>query len=126
MSLLPYEYVVLRCVPRADREEFVNVGVVVHCQAADFLAARWHVDDHRLRALAPGLDLGRVRAALGFVTQVAAGDRAAGGAASGPPGTRFGFLKAPRSTVVQPGPVHGGRTRDPAGQLEHLLGCLVR
>lgn len=126
MSLLPYEYVVLRCVPRADREEFVNVGVVVHCQAADHLEVGWHLDPGRLRALAPGVDVGRVEAALAFAAHVAAGSGAAGGAAHGPLGTRFGYLKAPRSTVVQPGPVHGGLTTDPARQVAHLLDRLVR
>jgi hypothetical protein len=123
---LAYQYVVLRCVPRVDREEFLNVGVVVYCQAADFLAVAWHVDDHRLRALSPDVDTAQVRESLGFVEGVCAGDER-GGAASGKPlGQRFGFLKAPRSTVLQPGPVHGGVTADPAGELQHLLARLVR
>lgn len=125
-GLLPYEYVVLRCVPRVEREEFCNVGVVLHCQAAEFLAVAWHVDEQRLRALAPDLDVERVTAALRFADHVCTGAEAAGAAASGSLGTRFGFLKAPRSTVVQPGPVHGGLTADPAAGLDHLLGCLVR
>ena len=122
---LPYEYVVLRCVPRADREEFVNVGVVLHCQAHDFLAAAWHVDPDRLRALDPGVDPEQVTEALSFVDGVCAGDDRAGGAAGEPVSQRFGFLKAPRSTVIQPGPVHGGLTTDPARQLDHLLHQLV-
>lgn len=125
-ALLPYEYVALRCVPRVEREEFLNVGVVLHCQAADFLGVAWHVDAERLRALAPGLDVDRVTSALRFAHDVCAGAAAAGGAGAGSAGTRFGFLKAPRSTVVQPGPVHGGLTADPTVQLEHLLTCLVR
>jgi hypothetical protein len=122
---LPYEYVVLRCVPRADREEFVNVGVVLHCQAHDFLAAAWHVDRDRLRALDSRLDPDQVCEALAFVDDVCAGDERAGAAAGEPVSQRFGFLKAPRSTVVQPGPVHGGLTTDPARQLDHLLHQLV-
>ena len=122
---LPYEYVVLRCVPRADREEFVNVGVVLHCQAHDFLAAAWHVDPDRLRALDPRLDPAQVSEALAFVDGVCAGDARAGAAAAEPVSQRFGFLKAPRSTVIQPGPVHGGLTTDPARQLDHLLHQLV-
>ena len=124
--LLPYQYVVLRCVPRVEREEFVNVGVVLHCQAADALLLGWAVDEARLTALHPGLDAARLRRALTFVERVCAGDPAAGEAAGGSAGTRFGFLKAPRSTVLQPGPVHGGLTRDPHGQVEHLLDRLVR
>jgi hypothetical protein len=122
----PYQYVVLRCVPRVDREEFVNVGVLVYCQAAGFLAADCHLDEERLRGLDPSLDLAAVRHALAFVEGVCRGDAALGDPATGDLGTRFGFLKAPRSTVVQPGPVHGGITGDPAAELERLLDVLVR
>ena len=124
-QLLPYQYVVLRCVPRPDREEFVNVGVVLHCQAADFLDVVCHVDADRLRALHTGIDVDQVREALAFVDLVCRGDERAGEAARQSLGQRFGFLKAPRSTVLQPGPVHGGVTEDPARQLEHLRERLV-
>ena len=123
---LAYQYVVLRCVPRVDREEFLNVGVVVYCQAADYLAVAWHVDDDRLRALGAAVDAAQVRESLGFVEGVCAGDERGGAAAAKPLGQRFGFLKAPRSTVLQPGPVHGGVTADPAAELQHLLARLVR
>jgi hypothetical protein len=123
---LPYQYVVLRCVPRVDREEFVNVGVVAYCQAADFLAADCHVDEDRLRTLSPSVDVAAVRHALAFVEGVCRGDAALGDPGTGDLGTRFGFLKAPRSTVVQPGPVHGGLTDDPQGELQRLLDVLVR
>jgi hypothetical protein len=122
---LAYQYVVLRCVPRVDREEFLNVGVVVYCQAADYLEVAWEVDRGRLAALDPGLDLDQVCEALAFVEGVCAGDERGGAAGTRPPGQRFGFLKAPRSTVLQPGPVHGGVTTDPARQLDHLLQKLV-
>ena len=125
VGLQPYQYVVLRCVPRVDREEFLNVGVVLYCQAADYLHAVWSVDRERLTALDPRIDADQVCEALAFVDRVCAGDERAGEAARQPIGTRFGFLKAPRSTVVQPGPVHGGVTEDPARQLEHLLERLV-
>lgn len=125
MKRLSYQYVVLRCVPRPDREEFLNVGVVLYCQAADFLDVAWHCDAERLAALDPGLDPGQVCTALEFVEGVARGDARGGAAAVQPLGPRFGFLKAPRSTVLQPGPVHGGVTTDPARQLEHLLERLV-
>jgi hypothetical protein len=116
-----YQYVVLRCVPRVEREEFVNVGVVLYCQATEFLDASWSCDQPRLTAFAPDLDVSRVCDALSYVEGVCAGDAAMGAAARGDLGTRFGFLKAPRSTVLQPGPVHGGITSDPARELEHLL-----
>jgi len=122
----PYQYVVLRCVPRVEREEFVNVGVVVYCQVEDFLDARWDVSRERLTALAPGVDVDAVCDGLEFVAAVCRADEAAGSVASKDRGTRFGFLKAPRSTVVQPGPVHGGLTDDPAAELERLVEALVR
>lgn len=125
MTARAYQYVALRCVPRVDREEFLNVGVVVYCQGTDFLRAAWHVDGDRLGALAARLDLDRVRESLAFVDAVCAGDPCAGSAGTAVIGQRFGFLKAPRSTVVQPGPVHGGLSTDPARQLERLLHQLV-
>jgi hypothetical protein len=122
---LAYQYVVLRCVPRVDREEFVNVGVVLYCQASDFLAVAWHVDRERLAAFDAGLDLDQVCDALEFVDGVCAGDERGGAAAAKPIGQRFGFLKAPRSTVLQPSPVHGGITHDPPGELDRLMRKLV-
>ncbi len=125
MNSLAYQYVVLRCVPRVEREEFVNVGVVLYCQASGYLDVRWSVDRDRLHLLDPQLDLDQVCEALAFVAGVCAGDERGGTAAEQPIGTRFGFLMAPRSTVLQPGPVHGGVTADPAAELEGLLGRLV-
>ncbi|MCW2774958.1 MAG: hypothetical protein JWN91_3284 [Nocardioides sp.] len=122
---LSYQYVVLRCVPRVDREEFLNVGVVIYCQATDYLAVSWQVDRDRVAALYPALDLDQVCDALDFVDGVCAGDERGGAAATKPIGQRFGFLKAPKSTVLQPGPVHGGVTHDPVRQLEHLVEKLV-
>ncbi|QLQ10765.1 MAG: DUF3037 domain-containing protein [Nocardioidaceae bacterium] len=123
---LAYQYVVLRVVPRVDREEFINVGVVLYCQAADFLAAATEVAPERAAALAPGLDLVTVRDHLAAIEAVCRGEESAGQAATRPLGTRFGFLSAPRSTVVQPGPIHGGVSTDPEQQLEHLMDQLVR
>ena len=121
-----FQYVVLRCVPRVDREEFLNVGVVLYCQQAEYLAARCHLDRARLTVLAPDVDLDALASALTAVEAVCRGDAAIGDAGRAPMGTRFGFVKAPRSTVVQPGPVHGGTTADPDAELDHLLARLVR
>ncbi len=125
MTRLAYQYVALRCVPRVDREEFLNVGVVVYCHATDYLAAAWQVDPDRLRALDPRLDVEQVREALAFVDAVCAGEESCGAAGRATVSQRFGFLKAPRSTMLQPGPVHGGLTDDPARELDHLLHRLV-
>ena len=124
-ALRPYQYVVLRCVPRVDREEFVNLGVVLYCQAADLLEVAWHLDETRLGALWPQVPIERVREGMAFIEGVCAGDARGGAAARQPVGQRFGFLKAPRSTVLQPGPVHGGLSPDPGAELARLLGVLV-
>jgi hypothetical protein len=135
MSSKGYQYVSLRCVPRVEREEFVNVGVVLFCD--DFLASASEVDEERLRALDPALDLAAVRSALEAVDRVCRGeahvDFGVGTRATAygsrevadDASARFGFLKAARSTVVQPGPVHGGLTDDPAAELQRLLRSLV-
>ncbi|HNB00129.1 MAG TPA: DUF3037 domain-containing protein [Marmoricola sp.] len=125
MSLMPYQYVVLRCVPRVDREEFLNVGVVLHCEDADFLGCRSQVDHSRIQALFPDLDQASLAEVLDFVHGVCSGDPALGRVAGDSASLRFGFLRAPRSTVVQPGPVHGGLTADPETELDRLLAQLV-
>jgi hypothetical protein len=125
-ELVPFDYAVLRAVPRVDRGECVNVGVVLYCQARDYLGTLVHVDDGRLHALDPRADTDAVRAALAGVEAVCAGSPGAGPAATGSRRERFGWLTAPRSTVVQPGPVHSGLTRDPAADLARLLARLVR
>ncbi len=122
----PYQYVVLRCVPRVEREEFVNIGVVLFCQAEEFLDLGWHVDPVRLAALDAGVDVDAVCDAMDFISAVCRADQGAGSVATKDRGTRFGFVRAPRSTVVQPGPVHGGLTDDPAAELQRLLETLVR
>jgi hypothetical protein len=125
MTAATYEYAVLRVIPRVDRGESINAGVVLYCHGLEFLGARTALDADRLRALDPGVDPGAVRAALAAVVAVCDGDPAAGPAGTGPLGTRFRWLTAPRSTIVQPGPVHGGLTADPAAQLDRLVDSLV-
>ncbi len=114
----PFEYAVLRAVPRVERGEFVNVGVLLYSQGKDFLEVSVHLDEGRLRALDPGVDLDVVRSALeGFRRACADPDR--------PRRERFGWLTAPRSTVIQVSPVHCGVADDPAGQLDRLMRRLV-
>ncbi|TDB93069.1 DUF3037 domain-containing protein [Actinomadura sp. 7K534] len=120
-----FEYAALRVVPRVERGEVMNVGVVVYCRALDYLGCRTHLDERRLLALDPALDLAGVRAALKAVDAVCCGGERAGQAAAESPGTRFRWLTAPRSTIVQPGPVHAGLTEDPKAELDRLLQLLA-
>jgi hypothetical protein len=122
----PFEYALLRAVPRIDRGECVNVGVVLYCRDSDFLGAAVYLDAAKLRLLDPEVDVESVEEALDGVRAVCAGSPEAGRAGQGSPRARFGWLTAPRSTVVQPGPVHGGMTADPAAELARLLELLVR
>ncbi|KQW13175.1 DUF3037 domain-containing protein [Streptomyces sp. Root369] len=121
-----FEYALLRVVPRIERGECINAGVLVYCRAKAYVGVRTHLDEARLRALDPDADVAGVRAALHAVEGVCAGGEGAGQAARDDAGRRFRWLIAPRSTVVQPGPVHTGLTADPAAEPERLLDLLVR
>jgi hypothetical protein len=121
----PFEYAVLKVIPRVERGECINAGVVLYCQADRFLGARIHLDADRLKALDPGADLDAVRAHLEAARSVCAGGPEAGAVGRLPIRERFGWLVAPRSTVVQPSEVHTGLTDDPEAELERLLRNMV-
>lgn len=120
-----YEYAVVRVVPRVERGEFLNAGVVLWCRAREHLAARTVLDTGRLLALAPGLDVEAVARHVAALERVCAGDPAAGAPGTETKGARFRWLVAPRSTVVQTSPVHCGLTADPAAELDRLVAALV-
>ncbi|RCV47346.1 DUF3037 domain-containing protein [Marinitenerispora sediminis] len=122
----PFEYALIRVIPRLERGERLNAGVILYCQTCDYLAARCYLDTDRLHALDPDADLPGIRRALRTIEGVCAAERTAGPAAGQDPGRRFRWLTAPRSTVVQPGPVHTGLTADPDAELRRLLDLLVR
>ncbi len=119
---IPYEYAVIQAVPRVERGELINVGVLLYCHRRDFLAARTHLDEAKLLALDPGADVPAVTAALASWPRTAAGDGACGAMSLG---ERFRWMVAPRSTVLRAGPVHMGLTEDPAAELERLMEVLV-
>ncbi|WP_026248730.1 DUF3037 domain-containing protein [Streptomyces sp. LaPpAH-108] len=121
-----YEYALIRVVPRVERGERINAGVIVYCRAHDYVGARTHLDEARLLALDPEADVAGIRAALGAVERICAGGEGAGQAAGDDAGRRFRWLIAPRSAVVQPGSVHTGLTADPVAETERLLDLLVR
>ena len=121
-----YDYSVVRVVPRVDRGEQVNVGVILSCVDLDFLDARIEVDDTLIRAMDAGIDIDAVRANLATIEKVCKGGVEAGPIGELPPRGRFRWLVSPRSTIIQPSPVHTGQTSDPAACLEKLMDRLVR
>jgi Protein of unknown function (DUF3037) len=118
----PFEYALIRVVPRVERGEAINAGVILYCQQYRYLGCRIFLNEDRLRALDPAMDMTAVAAALGALEE---GCRS-GPPAEQPPGARFRWLTATRSTIVQPGPVHSGLTADPAAELDRLFDDLVR
>ena len=122
----PYDYAIVRVVPRVEREEFINVGVIVSCQEQDFLDARIELDEARLLALDPTLDIESIRANLASIPLICAGGPDAGPIGRLSSRERFHWLVAPRSTIIQTSAVHLGRSADPAAALEHLLNTMVR
>jgi hypothetical protein len=118
-----FEYALLRVVPDIERGELVNVGVLLYCRHREHLAVRTHLDAERLRALAPSADLDAVRDVLAAWESAVRGEGPAGVLSAG---ERFRWLIAPRSTVLQPGPVHTGLTADPDAEIDRLAERLVR
>jgi hypothetical protein len=120
-----FQYAVLRLVPRIERGERLNVGVVLFCRRRQFLAARVALDAARLAALAPECDVAALAPILENMAAVAAGDATGGPLAQLDASERFGWLTAPASTMIQPSPVHTGLTEDPAADLDRLFARLV-
>ncbi len=121
-----YDYAVIRVVPRVERGEQINVGVILSCPDRDFLDARVEMDDAAVLALDPEADLEALRTNLETIPLVCRGGSGAGPIGQLPPRGRFRWLVSPRSTMIQPSPVHTGRTTDPAACLERLMNKLVR
>ena len=121
-----YDYAIVRVVPRVERGEFVNVGAIVSSDAERYLEARFDVDEVRLLALAPGLDLAAVRTALAAIATVCTGGDGAGPIGRLPLRDRFHWLVAPRSTMIQTSAVHTGRCSVLGDVLEQVLDRMVR
>ena len=121
----PFSYAVLRVVPDIEREEFVNAGLLLFCRSRRFLRARTSLDVQRLDAIRPGVDAAAVRGQLELVERIAAGNVQSGPLSGMSESERFHWLTTPRSTAVQPGPVHGGMSDDPAATFEQLYRTLV-
>lgn len=125
-ALSSYDYAVLRVVPRVEREEFINVGVILFCRTLRFLEARIVLDTERLTAMAPNLDLAMVQAQLDLISRICVGGQGAGPIGQLDQAGRFHWLVAPRSTVIQVSPVHCGLCVDPQKVLQDLIEKLVR
>ncbi len=120
-----YDYAVVRVVPRVQREEFINAGVILSCQLRGFLGARIALDVARLQALAPDVDVDLVQRHLAAIRLICEGHAEAGPIAQLPARGRFHWLTARRSSIIQTSPVHTGRCGDPEGTLDRLLRQLV-
>jgi Protein of unknown function (DUF3037) len=121
----PFAYALLRVVPRVERGERLNVGIVLFCRQLDFLELRAHVDEERLAALAPETDPAAIRARLDALAGVAHGDAGSGPIGQLSQSERFGWIVAPASTIIQHSAVHTGLTADPAATLARLYARLV-
>ena len=120
-----YDYAVVRVVPKVDREEFINAGVILSCPDLSFLEARIKLNESRLLALDPAVDLELVRNHLASIPKICRGGDDAGSIGRLPQRQRFHWLVAPRSTIIQTSPVHTGRCGDPAAVLERLVAMMV-
>jgi Protein of unknown function (DUF3037) len=121
-----YDYAIVRIVPRVERGERINAGVILSCPEVNYLDARIELDEARLRALDPGVDMEALRASLATIPVVCRGGPDAGPIGELPQRGRFRWLVSPRSTMVQMSPVHTGRTTDPATCLDRLIERIVR
>lgn len=121
-----FSYAIVRLVPQAEREEFLNVGVILRCQEPEFLDAAFALDPARVTVFAPGLDLDEVSNHLQAIRDVCAGGEAAGPIGQLSRRERFDWLVAPRSTIIQTSPVHTGLCTEPRTMLERLLDQMVR
>lgn len=121
-----FDYAIIRVVPRVERGEFINVGVVLFCTTQRFLGARVELDEARLKALSPDVDVDTVRCHLDSFRRVCEGGKHAGPIGQLPQKERWHWLVAPRSTILQTGPVHSGLSQEPQQALEHLLDTMVR
>ena len=121
-----YDYAVIRVVPRVERGEMINAGVIISCPEVSFLEAAIELDEERLRALDDTADVEAVRAHLATIPLICRGGADAGPIGELPQRSRFHWLVSPRSTVIQVSPPHTGRTSDPSATLEQLLRRFVR
>jgi hypothetical protein len=124
-NAMPFQWTVLQVVPRVERDERFNAGVIVFCRSRRFLDAQVWLDERKLEVFDPAADEGLIRAHLNAMARIAVGDLTAGPIAALEQAERFHWLSSPSSTIIQPSPVHGGVSTDPSGTLERLFRQMV-
>lgn len=124
-ALVPFDYGVIRVMPRVERGEFINVGVIVFCRTKRFLQARLAYDEHRLHTFAPALEWEPVLTQLSYIPQICEGGAESGPIGAMPLADRFYWLTAPRSTVIQCSPIHSGLCSDPTTAIVRLMERMV-
>lgn len=121
-----FDYAIIRVVPRVEREEFLNVGAVVFCRTKKYLAAKIELNEARLLAFCPEIDLEMIRSHLDMIPKICEGGEAAGPIGQLSQSERFNWIVAPKSTMVQCSPVHSGVCAEPDGQLDRLIEKMVK
>ena len=121
-----YDYIIIRVVPKVEREEFINVGVILSCKEKKFLKARIHLDENRLKLLNKEIDIDTIKSHLSAFEDISAGSENAGPIAKLSQMERFHWLSSPKSTIIQTSPVHSGYCKEPSETLDHLLKTMVK
>ena len=121
-----FDYSVARLVPRVEREEFINVGVIVSCPSQKFLRVKYDLNEARINAFAPNIDTPQIHEYLKAIEKICAGGKDAGQIGILPARQRFYWLTATRSTIIQCSPVHSGLCEEPQIALEHLFKIMVQ
>jgi hypothetical protein len=125
-ELYKYDYAIVRIVPRVEREEFINAGVILSCQTTNFLGSKTELDEKRLKCFAPFLEIENIKQYLEIIPKICAGEKEAGVIGQLPKRARFYWLTAVRSTIIQISPIHSGLCKNPESQIENLLKKYVR
>jgi len=121
-----FDYAIIRVVPRVDREEFINAGVILSCPGKEFLDARFFLNEEKLGVFSPSIDMEIIKSHLNAIAEICAGGMAAGTIGKLSQRERFHWLTSPKSTIIQTSSVHSGYCTDPAEKIEHLLESMVK
>ena len=121
-----YDYAVIRIVPKVDREEFINAGIILSCEEKEFLDAKIEIDEKKLKAIAPDFEIATAKTHLDAIYAICIGGKDAGTIGELSQRQRFHWLTSPKSTIIQTSPVHSGYCKEPAETLKHLFEEMVK